>query len=916
MNKRGIIVSALLCAAVFLMASIASAGVSKVLGVPWQGNPAAFHTAISGQSVNLYAVVYGDATGGSASYSWDFKDGTAPATGSISVPANGIYNLTISHTFSGAIGSAFDTELTVGGQTDDYNIVLAPDNNDSKVNIAIDKGLWYLHTEMIRTNSGTPSVPVGYWNDNGAQGNVYVGRTSPCVWAFEVQGHLLSVETNPLTPMEDPYVEDVQRGINFLLTRTFGQTIGAQTYGNPDTNGNGYGLYCYYSSSHTNYENGLAMGAISGCGTPNATAATGQATYVLGRTYQAIVQDMVDWYAWGQIDDASFPFSGARGGWYYTANVNYQQYGYAGYYGDNSASQWAYIGLDAAEANFGCTIPIWMKQQLAGYLRGQLVGRGYVSYRAGYSDYTTPNVCLTGGALVGMALVGETIYNSLYGAGAFAADQTSVKTFLGNYWRGQDWRWTENWYGHRAYYTMYAFMKGARLNGINSLPGSPGTSDWYGDYVSVMLPDQYSDGHWRGTGWMDGYIVEDMGTAFAILILTPSVFSPPPVACFDAEPNPGYLDIPISFDPTCSYHSDAGKNIVLYEWDWNNDGIYDASSVTPDNQTHTWDSGTYGLGSYPVVLRVTDDTTPVPVTDTYTLNVNLTIPPHPPVADVGGPYVVSLCQNDSLMLDGSGSWDVDEGQSESGNPPFDAIIAWDWDLNGAPWNYSDGSGEIFASDPSILGAGSHTIGLRVTDNTAAAYPGSQQPNLTDEDFGTVTVYNACDACDLTSEIGCKSVELSWSTSGTYDVLRSTDGPNSGFSKIGEVTGTGYTDDTVVSGTTYYYRLRGADCMSGSAEITYVYNSQLCPCVDNLAARAKLNKIQLTWTHTGADSYNVYRSTVAGGPYVFRANTTSTYSTYLDSGLVIGTTYYYVVREVRGGVETCQSNEASARPTTR
>jgi hypothetical protein len=91
----------------------------------------------------------------------------------------------------------------------------------------------------------------------------------------------------------------------------------------------------------------------------------------------------------------------------------------------------------------------------------------------------------------------------------------------------------------------------------------------------------------------------------------------------------------------------------------------------------------------------------------------------------------------------------------------------------------------------------------------------------------------------------------------------------------------------------------------------------CACVDDLLARAKPGKVQLVWSHTGAHHYNVYRATVAGGPYVKIATTTSTYSTYLDQSVVNNTTYYYVVREANFlNQETCQSNETSARPSTR
>jgi hypothetical protein len=88
----------------------------------------------------------------------------------------------------------------------------------------------------------------------------------------------------------------------------------------------------------------------------------------------------------------------------------------------------------------------------------------------------------------------------------------------------------------------------------------------------------------------------------------------------------------------------------------------------------------------------------------------------------------------------------------------------------------------------------------------------------------------------------------------------------------------------------------------------------CDCVDDLAARIKSGKVQLTWSHLGAAGYNVYRSTTSGGPYLFLAHTASTYCTYLDTSVVDGTTYYYVVRPVLdSGDEFCQSNEADATP---
>ncbi len=85
-------------------------------------------------------------------------------------------------------------------------------------------------------------------------------------------------------------------------------------------------------------------------------------------------------------------------------------------------------------------------------------------------------------------------------------------------------------------------------------------------------------------------------------------------------------------------------------------------------------------------------------------------------------------------------------------------------------------------------------------------------------------------------------------------------------------------------------------------------------VDNISARSKSGKVQITWNHIDAASYNVYRS-VSGENYMLLGNTTSTYSTYLDTDVTNGTEYYYKVRGVYAhGIETADSNEVRATPT--
>jgi putative Ig domain-containing protein len=74
-------------------------------------------------------------------------------------------------------------------------------------------------------------------------------------------------------------------------------------------------------------------------------------------------------------------------------------------------------------------------------------------------------------------------------------------------------------------------------------------------------------------------------------------------------------------------------------------------------------------------------------------------------------------------------------------------------------------------------------------------------------------------------------------------------------------------------------------------------------------------VDLTWIESGGDivGYNVYRGTIQGGPYG-QINVSLVASTiYTDSGVVDGTTYYYVTTAVdQGGVQSGYSNEAEAQ----
>jgi hypothetical protein len=82
---------------------------------------------------------------------------------------------------------------------------------------------------------------------------------------------------------------------------------------------------------------------------------------------------------------------------------------------------------------------------------------------------------------------------------------------------------------------------------------------------------------------------------------------------------------------------------------------------------------------------------------------------------------------------------------------------------------------------------------------------------------------------------------------------------------------------------------------------------------NLAATPGNAQVSLTWSASaGATSYNVKRSTTSGGPYTVIANPTST--GHLDTTVVNGTTYFYVVSALNAIGESADSTQASATPS--
>ena len=97
-------------------------------------------------------------------------------------------------------------------------------------------------------------------------------------------------------------------------------------------------------------------------------------------------------------------------------------------------------------------------------------------------------------------------------------------------------------------------------------------------------------------------------------------------------------------------------------------------------------------------------------------------------------------------------------------------------------------------------------------------------------------------------------------------------------------------------------------------LTGVPTNSVAAVPSGLGATPGVGKVSLSWAAvSGATGYNLKRSTASGGPYTAIAADASS-TAYVDTTVVVGTTYYYVVSSLNSVGESANSAQVSATPT--
>ena len=428
-------------------------------------------------------------------YSIDFGDGTAPATGNVTDRSY----IAVNHTYAGGGTVTATLSVTNAGTTEtasveirvfDPGAINAEQLRGVRINSAIEDGLRYL---WVNQSSRGPNFP------NGVTTNwvAHQSFTALVVLAFENHNYRLPNNDDAPTGLYEKYI--VRRGLNYIIDELRQVSLSVQPAGNPCVDVEPAPCVGLRQNQQAEgYATSLAILPLAASNALNRHVAeitgTDNAGYVVGKTYRNILQRLINALAWGQGDSGL-----ARGGWTYTFN---------GGNIDGSTIGWNVLALMDAEAA-GITVPPFVKTQFATYaIPTSLNVDGTFDY-GGDANPNFNNIRNMVKAGVGLQAM---FYSEIIGLGdgRVLAARNSTNARWNAAVSGDSYP-CAGVGGHNkgCGYAMFNVFKGLKLQGVTTLPNvarpaGPGNipaGDWYADYVDWLLanqsnPTQLTGGHW------------------------------------------------------------------------------------------------------------------------------------------------------------------------------------------------------------------------------------------------------------------------------------------------------------------------------------------------------------------------------------------------------------------------------------
>lgn len=623
----------------------------------------------------------------------------------------------------------------------------------------------------------------GSWGDWDS-----VARTGFAVVKFATHATMADPAIDPFNSSYE-YSDEVIGGLNYIFANANIIDIDLQPAGDPDTNGNGTGVY--FGGT---YQTGIAMMAIAASADPDRVVNV-PGSPVNGWTYKDVLQDAVDYMAWGQTDTGY-----GQGGWDYSYHDD------SGSRSDNSITGYAVLGLGYAQADpphgLGCTVPAFVKDELniwIDYIQNDVDG----DTDDGGSGYTDPN-----DGWVNILKTGNLLYEmGFYGDIESTPRVQNATDYLCRHWddANQDPGWKGTTTPH--YQATYTTMKGLEVFLIPEICNPP--IDWFDEMSTAIVTTQNADGSWPSDNWGDSMLATEWALLTlqrAVAPLISPVVSDIPDECVlagdsfatinldayveDGDNEDSEITWATSGEADLTVDIDANRvATITYTAGWTGSETITFTATDPDSQSDS-DDATFTVAPVPVVGDIPDQTAPFvsfdlddylsgidsaevtwsasgttclvvsidgdsvvtvtnpggctdPETVTFTATANACsgvvsdsddatfIPNRPPVADAGPDQTVEQAyyQGGDVILDGSGSSDPD-------NDPL--TYKWTW----------DGKSATGVSPTVSLPLGRTTITLVVNDGIVDSAPDIVNITVQDTTPPTVIITDPSDAAEI------------------------------------------------------------------------------------------------------------------------------------------------------------------------
>jgi hypothetical protein len=563
-------------------------------------NPTAPHVTYSGAQITLKGV----ARYGATQFRWDFGDGNPPmAWTTIANP----YDLGMKHVYAGAGGQNFTATLSVGNgalgnptsvATVAYPVTVVNTGSqvmtdsswvDLRAQMATDDALWYLHTHQNRGRyvDGQPGFAqqYGMW----AAGSFVVDDNCVVGDAFEQHGSLPAGSYDT-----DPYVEDVQRVLNFVLANSTVTSIGIQQYGDPDVNGNGLGIAVGGGiDGSSNGGAATCLSLLADSGASDRVAGTG-ANHVYGRSFADIGQDAVDWFAWGQNEAGV-----SRGNWGYQPNdeLPFVDAGYVGL---------VPLALGDAEAGLGARVPVFLRTELPLWLAA-VRNTSSSPYNGSWGDSAPSNFVTIASAGAGM-IAEEFLGKTSTDTEVAAATGYVYRHWFDNNSSPDNGCWQANLGDSHAMWPITLGLMGANTTRVTEWnyttnQATANSFDWYYSpagqpqpgYAGNLISRQQADGSWTdssGCGLNSQFAATAEGTMILAKVAprtihlnhSPAWQSPTPAAGAILDATPGS---PLSIDVAAA-DQDTGDVVTLTAATAPPDATFTTTAANSATGTLTW----------------------------------------------------------------------------------------------------------------------------------------------------------------------------------------------------------------------------------------------------------------------------------------------------------------------------------------